>query len=327
VTPRPAPHSEFAFELALCARLEATTDRLVARQLGGAVADPGGRVVDVVAVSPGPEFADRAAITARSLPAPVVEGPVGAGEAVAPAAAVDCHPERRAELVDRAVERGFLERVRRDGRTLVRQTTRYPGDWFDRLVAVENKPDLGRPGDLDRQLRHDVALGLFDAVVLATASHVTGAHLNRLPDPVGVWRVDPATGAREVVREPSPLAVGEPGFEPTADAPDRTDVARVEPAAKRRVRCRIAERAYGKGWRTYEPPACARATVTDDGRPRCAHYDRVIEPATDCGPDCPAFEPGEPPALDAATLRAARSRWVAEPAGVAGRQAGLDRFR
>ncbi len=327
MAPRPTPRSEFAFELALCARLETTTDRLVARQLGGAVADPGRRVVDVVAVSPGPGFADRAAITAASLPAPVVEGSVGAGEAVAPAAAVDCRAERRAEVVERAIERGFLERVRRDGRTLVRQTTRYPEDWFDRLVAVENKPDLGRPGGLDRQLRHDVALGLFDAVVLATASHVTGAHLNRLPDPVGVWRVDPATGAREVVREPTPLAVGEPGFEPTADAPDRTDLARVEPAAKRRIRRRIAERAYGKGWRTYEPPACAHAALTGDGRPRCGHYDRVVEPATDCGSGCPAFEPGEAPALDAAALRAARSRWVAEPAGVTGRQAGLDRFR
>ena len=103
--------------------------------------------------------------------------------------------------------------------------------------------------------------------------------------------------------------------------------ARGGPAARRRCRGRIAERAYGEGWRTSGPPAGAHVSVTDDGRPRCAHYDRVVEPATDCGPDCPAFEPGEAPALDAAALRAARSRWVAEPAGVTGRQAGLDRFR
>jgi hypothetical protein len=318
--------SEFAFELALCARLEATTDWLPARQLGGGVAARGRRVVDVCAVVPGPSFADRAAIAAGAIPPPVLEGSVGVGEAVPAAVGLDCPPERRAAVVERAVDLGVLERERRGGRTLVRQTARYPDDWFDRLIAVENKPDLDRPGRLERQLRHDAAVGLFDAAVLATADHVTGAHLNRIPDPVGVWRVDPATGERTVVREPAPLPVDEPAVEPVAERNDRTEVALVDPAEKARVRRRIAERAYGKGWRTYDPPPCARAATTADGRPRCAHFDRVVDPATDCGPDCPAFERADPPDLDRAALRAARTPWTADPEGGRRRQAGLDRF-
>ncbi|MFB6157850.1 MAG: DUF5787 family protein [Haloferacaceae archaeon] len=318
--------SEFAFELALCARLEATTDWLPARQLGGAVADPGGRIVDLVAVVPGPEFEARAAIAADALPFAVLEGSVGVGEAVPAADAVDGPPGRRRAAVERAVELGFLDRDRRGGRTVVRQTARYPDDWFDRLVAVENKPDLGRPGDLERQLRHDVSLALFDEVVLATASHVTGAHLNRIPDGVGVWRVDPATGERESVREPSPLPVSEPGVEPVAWGTRATEVAVVDPAEKVRVRRRVAERAYGKGWRTYDLPPCARMSPTDDGRPRCAHFGRVVDPATDCGPDCLGFERSDPPDLDRAALRDDRTPWTADPEGVADRQAGLDRF-
>ncbi|MFB6081112.1 MAG: DUF5787 family protein [Haloferacaceae archaeon] len=318
--------SEFAFELALCARLEATTNWLPARQLGGGVAAPGRRVIDVCAVVPGPGFDDRAAIAAAALPPAVLEGTVGVGEAVRPADAIDCHPERRREAVDRAVDLGFLERERRDGQTVVRRTTRYPGDWFDRLIAVENKPDLDRPGALSRQLGYDVSLALFDEVVLATADYPTGAHLNRIPDAVGVWRVDPGTGARTVVRDPSPLPVDDPGIEPVAERADRTDVAVVPPAEKARVRRRVAERAYGKGWRTYDLPPCAHAEPTADGRPRCTHFDRVVDPATDCGPDCPGFERASAPALDRAALRDARTPWVAEPRGVGRRQAGLDRF-
>ncbi|MFB6302181.1 MAG: DUF5787 family protein [Haloferacaceae archaeon] len=320
------PVPEFAFELALCARLEATTDWLPARQLGGGVAARGRRVVDVCAVVPGPGFDERAAVAPGEIPAPVLEGSVGVGEAVPAAEALDCPPERREAVVERAVDLGVLERERRGGRTLVRRTTRYPEGWFDRLIAVENKPDLDRPGDLRRQLRHDAAVGLFDEVVLATADHVTGAHLNRIPDAVGVWRVDPATGERTVVRDPAALPVDEPGIEPVAERPDRTEVAVVAPAEKAQVRRRIAERAYGKGWRTYDPPPCASAAVTDDGRPRCTHFDRVVDPATECGRDCPGFERDAPPDFDPAALRDARTPWGADPEGAGRRQAGLDRF-
>jgi hypothetical protein len=316
---------EFAFELALCADLERRTDWVLARQLGAAVASPGARVMDVVGVVPGDAVADRAAITAERIPPLAIESGAGVGEAEPVAEVLDCGPDRAESVAERAAELGFFERERRGGRTYVRQTTRYP-DWVDRLVGVENKPDLGTPGDLEHQLRFDAALALFDEVWLATESYVTGAHLNRLPEAVGVWRFDPETGERETIREASALAVDDPGVEPLADHPLRTDIALVSPEEKDRKRRHIAERAWGKGWRTYEFPGCRRCSATADGLPHCGFYDEVVDPATDCGPDCPGYEAGESPAVDLDALREERSQWVRDPEGVAREQAGLDRF-
>lgn len=329
---------EFAFELALCSHLEESTEWVLGRQLGAAVARPGSRVMDVVGLVPGPAFDDRAAITSETIPALAHESDAGVGEAVYWRDAVDCHPEYARETVDEAVDIGFFEWERRGGREYVRRATRYPDGWFDRLVGIENKPDLGRPGDLERQLRLDTALALFDEVWLATESYVTGAHLNRLPEQVGVWRFDPATGEREVVREATPLPVDDPGVEPVADRPLRTDVAFASPAEKDRKRRRIAERVWGKGWRTYAFPACAHAATTDDGRPYCERFGRVVDPASDCGipvgdgdsdgdASCSAFEAGDAPDPDVAGLRAERTPWVADPEGRTRRQVGLDRFR
>jgi hypothetical protein len=317
---------EFAFELALCAHLEAATASLPARQLGAGVANPGGRIVDVCLVEPGPAFDERAAMTAETIPPRAIESDAGAGEAVHWRDALDAHPEVARSVVERAEAVGFFEVERRGGREYVRQATRYPDDWFDGLVGIENKPDLGSPGDLERQLQTDASLAVFDEVVLATESYVTGAHLNRIPDAVGVWRFDPETGEREVVREATRLPVDEPGVEPTARRSLRTDVAVVSAATKARARRRLAERAYGKGWRTYDLPACERARATDDGRPRCAHFERVVDPGRDCGEGCSARVPADPPAFDPAALRDERTAWERDPDGVARRQAGLDRF-
>ena len=342
--------SEFGFELRLCAHLEAE-GKLVARQLGAGVRRPGNRVVDVLVVEPGPGFDDRRAVTSETIPHLAIESDVGTGRSRTRRQAFDrlgVHPETAREVAERAVEVGFFERERRGGRDRYRQTVRYPDDWFDRLVAVENKPDLGRPGDHERQLRTDVALGLVDAVVLATASHVTRAHLNRIPEEVGVWRVleeadgdgfgsaggvdgGAAADVRvEVVREPTPLAVDEPGVEIVDERAGRTDVRVVGPGEKARQRRRVAERAYGKGWRTYELPGCANArpgVVADvGGLPQCDYHARLVEPASECGPACPGYEAAEPPAVDLAVERDRTSPWVADPAGFVRRQSGLDRF-
>ena len=316
---------EYRFELALCAALE-SPDRVVSRQLGAGVTRPGARIVDVCVLEPGPGFDARAAITPDRIPAPAVESPVGHGEAVPIADAFDLPPDRAAAVVDAAVETGYLERERRNGRPVVRATARYPDDWVGSLAAIENKPDLGDPGDLRAQLRYDVALGLFDEVVLATASYVTRAHLNRIPDPVGVWRFDPETGECEVVREPTPLDPTAPGVEIRAERPLRTDVSLVDPSDKTRKRRRVAERAYGKGWRP-EPPGCVHATTTEDGRPYCGRFDRVVDPGRDCGSDCAAEEVADPPSVDRDALRDDRTAWVAEPGGGPRRQSGLSRFR
>ncbi|WP_123535058.1 DUF5787 family protein [Halosimplex salinum] len=334
---------EFAFELALCAHLE-RPDRVVGRQLGAAV--HGRRVADVVCVEPGPEFDRRAAITPETIPPLAIESRVGPGTARSVTAAFDCHPDRARAVAERAVELGFFERERSGSSTAVRQTVRYP-DWFDSLVGIENKPDLDRPGDLRDQLRIDVSLGVFDEVVLATETYVTGAHLNRLPAEVGVWRFDPETGEREVVREAEPLATDEPGIELLDREPGRTDVRPATVAEKRRQRRRIAERAYGKGWRTYDLPDCARcvpdaaepADHADAGLPWCEWKAKLVRPVADCGPACPAYEPvdeaerddaeadeDEAKETEAEAIRARRSAWEPDPAGVARRQSGLGRF-
>jgi len=332
---------EFGFELALCRALERERpDRLYARQLGGGVR--GRRVVDVVALTPGPEFDARRAITPETIPPLAVESSVGPGTAVRPADALDCHPDRARTVAERAADVGFFERTRRDGHTVVRQAMRYP-DWVGELVAIENKPDLDTPGDLRDQLRTDVSLGLFDRVVLCTDSYVTRAHLNRFPDAVGVWRFDPESGDREIIREADPLSVDGPGVELLERHPGRTDVRVVEPDEKRRQRRRVAERAYGKGWRP-DLPACARCTPAEapvgdaseerggvdtdvaDAFPWCSHHERFVRPAADCGPDCAGYDPSDAPETDRETLRAEHSPWDPDPDGVRRRQVGLDRF-
>ena len=320
---------EYAFELALCAHRESETEGLLARQLGASC--HGSRVLDVVEVEPGSRFEERISLCHGTVPAPVLESDVGPGTARDPREALDVHPDRLEDVVEAAVDAGYLERERRDGRTLVRATGRYPAGWAGRLRGIENKPDLGRPGDLERQLRTDVSLALVDEAVLATASHVTGAHLNRIPDAVGVWRFDPETGRREVVREPSPLDADGPGVEPLEDHSGRTDIAVVTPSQKRRARRRLAERAVGKGWRPAAEawPDCARIVVGERSGtgplPDCPWKGRLVDPASECGPSCGGHERDTAPAVDPEAARAAATAWDPD-AGDRRRQTGLDSF-
>jgi len=331
--------SEFDFEVRLCARLERAgapgeetpeNGGLVARQIGGGVHAPGARVIDTILVEPGTEFAKRATIAPERIPDLAIEADVPVGRAIPRREAfadLDLAPERQRAAVERAAEVGFFERERRGGREFVRQAAPYP-DWYGDLVAIENKPDLAEPGDLDRQLRFDVALALFDRVVLATSSHVTRGHLNRIPDVVGVWQF--RDGEIDVVREPARLPADAPGTEIVDEAPARTAIEPVTRAEKARVRRRIAERAYGKGWRTYELPACARIEAARrggvGGLPYCSFHDRFVDPGSECGSGCRGYDPAEPPDADLDAARAEASAWVADPEGRARTQSGLDEF-
>ncbi|TYT61105.1 DUF5787 family protein [Natrialba swarupiae] len=333
--------SEFAFELELCAHLESRNEGILARQLGASVADPGGRILDVVRIEPTSSFEERAAITCEAIPDAAIESDVGTGRTRywKEAFGDDCHPDHARRATERACEIGFFESERRNGREYVRQVARYP-EWVDRIVGIENKPDLGRPGNLESQLRTDVCLALVDEAILATESYVTRAHLNRIPKEVGIWRVhhegsadpDDESAIRiEVVREPTPLPVDEPGIEPLESHPGRTEVAVVSPAKKARTRRRLAERAYGKGWRTYEFPACAACFPTDvDDRgatlPHCDWNDRIVDVAAECGPACPGYDPADAPTVDLEAERDRRTPWQANPDGRRRRQSGLDRF-
>ena len=314
---------EFGFELSLSAHLERTGETIVSRQLGAAI--EGRRVLDTVLVDPGPAIDERAAITARTISSLAIESDVGTGRARYWKDAFDCHPERAESVVERAVDLGFFEEERHNGRTYVRQTARYPDDWFDRIVGIENKPDLDRPGELETQLLTDVKLGLVDEVVLATASHVTGAHRNRIPDEVGIWRFDPARGEREILRESTPLPTDEAGTEIIERDPSRTAVRAASAAEKARARRQLAERAYGKGWRTYEMPACAQIDP-EEGLPYCPWKGRLVRPATECGPTCDGHDPADPPRVPIAELRAARTPWRPDPDSLQRQQARLERF-
>jgi len=326
---------EFGFELRLCARLEAGgvpsvgDAGVVARQLGTSVHAAGGRIVDAVCVLPGPEFDARTGLTSETIPPAVLDADVPVGEYERVTSVFDGPPERARTLAERGADTGFLDLDRRGGQTVVRQHARYP-DWVGGLVGVENKPDLGRPGDLEAQMRHDASLGVLDYAVVATASHVTRAHLNRLPKSVGVWRVDfDASDPIDVVREPERLDARGPGLEVLGSEPGKTNVRPVTAAEKARQRRRVAERAYGKGWRTYDLPGCSAAARGERAGaaalPFCAYHDRLVDPASECGADCPGYEPADPPEADLDAERERNTPWDGD-AGGRRRQSGLDQF-
>jgi hypothetical protein len=326
---------EFGFELRLCAHLEGSgvpgvgDVGVVARQLGTSVHAAGGRIVDAMGVLPGPEFEERVDLTSDTIPPAVLDAEVPVGEFERATRIFDGPPERAHALAERGADTGFLDVARRNGQTVVRQTTRYP-EWVGGLVGVENKPDLGTPGGLEAQMRHDASLGVLDYAVVATESHVTRAHLNRLPDAVGVWRVDfEGDDPIEVVRAPARLDTSGPGLEVLDAEPGKTNVRAVTAAAKARQRRRVAERAYGKGWRTYDLPACTQAArdteAAAEALPFCAFKDRLVDAAAECGPECPGYDPADRPDADLAAERERNAAWDAD-AGGRRRQSGLDQF-
>lgn len=212
------------------------------------------------------------------------------------------------EAVHRAADRGIVHSRRGNGgRIELRRIGPYP-DWVRRIIALENKPDLDASAAdvLADQLQRDVALGLADEVWLATGAtgkRVEPALLTDIPVEAGVL-VFGADGT-QVQWQPASLAVGRPGTRivsnPKGGRHDRS-AARfeyVDPSAKREKRLEIAERAYGRGWRSY----------VDTMRPDCRHFElsRAHEEwapycrakgrqqrAAECSGDCQDFEP-EPP--------------------------------
>ena len=190
------------------------------------------------------------------------------------------------EAVHRAAGRDLVEKRRgRNGRIEFRRKREYP-DWVERVVAIENKPDLdaSAAAALADQLRHDVNSGLADQVWVATGAtgdRISPALLEDMPVEVGVLEFDFADGvhvdAGEVVWHPTALDVdGDP-----------------------RTRLLLAERAYGTGWRSFTEtmrPDCRHFELRREGRalvPHCAAKDRVPT-AAECKGSCHEFSP-EPP--------------------------------
>jgi len=267
---------EFRFELALCAALE-SPDRVVARQLGAGIENPGGRIVDVCVLTPGPGFDRRAAITPDRIPDPAIEAAVGPGEAVPLKKAFDLPPDRAEAVAERAAEVGYLERERRDGRPIVRATARYPDDWVGSLTAIENKPDLGTPGDL----------GSSTAIRRRARTVRRGRARDRLLRHPCASQSDPRGGRRLAVRSRHGRARGRSGVDALRTrrarrrdsggtrAPDgcgarrpRREGAKAPPDRRARLREGMAPGS----------PGCAHASTTADGRPHCNRFDRIVDP-------------------------------------------------
>lgn len=201
--------------------------------------------------------------------------------------------------VHRAAARGLIEKRRDGNRIQLRRTAPYP-DWVDRLIAIENKPDLDASAAraLTEQLEHDVETAMADEVwiaTMATDATVEPALLEDMPVEVGVlvlsfdseraWPEGYDAGTAEVAWHPTTL---------TADAESPTDA-----AERRDRRLQLAERAYGRGWRSYTEtmrPDCRQFHLRRAGDaliPWCAAKGRH-QTARECAGSCAAFEP-EPP--------------------------------
>jgi hypothetical protein len=190
------------------------------------------------------------------------------------------------EAIDRAADRGVVERRKRGNRVEIRRIAPYP-DWVRRVVAVENKPNLDRSAArrLGEQLEHDVSRALADETWLATAAtgdRVEPALLRDVPDEAGILAVSADDGGR---------LTAEVAWHPAGLGPDEAD---------RERRLVVAERAYGRGFRDH----------VETTRPDCRHYelrargDALVpycaakgrhQTQAECAASCGSFEP-EPPA-------------------------------
>ncbi|WP_246998891.1 DUF5787 family protein [Halosolutus gelatinilyticus] len=215
------------------------------------------------------------------------------------------------EAIHQADDRGVVETRRNGNRIEIRRKWSYP-DWVDRIVAIENKPDLDRSAAraLGSQLEHDVAMALADEVWVATRrtdERVEPILFEDLPVEAGVLALDPRDLDAEVVWHPRSLAVDDPGtriLERPAGGDRDGSAARfeyVDPDEKAETRLEIAERTYERGWRSFVEtmrPDCRhfelRARAGEQLVPRCSVKDRS-QTAAECSGSCPEFEP-EPPA-------------------------------
>jgi hypothetical protein len=214
------------------------------------------------------------------------------------------------EAIHRAADRGILETRKRGNKIQIRRIAPYP-DWVERIVAIENKPDIDASAarDLAPQLHRDVAIGLADEVWVASAA--TGATvepilLEDLPVEAGVLTLDVAAGEADATWQPRRLAVDAPGtriLENPEPGAHSTTAARFDYADadwKGTKRLEIAERAYERGWRAFAEtmrPDCRHFQLRHRHHgvvPYCAAKERVPT-ASECAGSCPEFEP-EPPA-------------------------------
>ncbi|MFB6304771.1 MAG: DUF5787 family protein [Haloferacaceae archaeon] len=190
--------------------------------------------------------------------------------------------------VHRAAGRGVVEKRRDGNRIQIRRVAPYP-DWVERVVAVENKPNLDASAArrLGEQLRHDVERGLADEVWVATAA--TGD----VVEPVLLDDVPVETGVLTVDRDERGRATASVEWLPASLAASDGD------GPGRAPRLELAERAYGRGFRAYVDRMrtdCRGFELRRRGDalvPWCTAKGRH-QTSAECGGDCADFAP-EPP--------------------------------
>ncbi|OYR82959.1 hypothetical protein DJ72_08390, partial [Halorubrum distributum] len=257
------PDAEFGYELLVCryAELawhpsEGSRPALVSRQLGTK-----DRRWDTVVIELDPEaFERRREFGDRTIDSDLLHLVRGAPAEWAFYRDALPHPgypwRYVRQAVHRAAGRDLIEKRRDGNRIEIRRKRPYP-DWVERIVAVENKPDLDRSAAdrLADQLDHDIETALADEAWLATETtgeRVEPALLREMPVEAGILATDFSGGldadAADVAWHPSDLSPGE-----GQRRDPETETLRLE----------IAERAYGKGWRSYH----------DTMRPDCRHFE------------------------------------------------------
>ncbi|MDJ1430857.1 DUF5787 family protein [Halostagnicola sp. A-GB9-2] len=212
------------------------------------------------------------------------------------------------ESIHEADDRSVIETRRNGNRIEIRRKWPYP-DWLERIVAIENKPDLDASAarTLGPQLEYDVAMALADEVWVATEAtgdRVEPALFERLPVEAGILSLELEGLDADVAWHPRTLPVAAPGTRiverPSGSARDAS-AARfeyVDSQEKADRRLEIAERAYERGWRSFAEtmrPDCKAYELRshDQFLPYCRAKDR-LPTAAECSGSCPSYEP-EPP--------------------------------
>lgn len=303
--------SEFAFELRVCAWAErhwgSVSDAdawFVARQLGTR-----SRRWDTVVVECDPDgLAARAELGSEALNSDLLHVVQHA-----PADWTyyrDCLPHPGypwryvREAIHEAADQGVVEKRKQGNRIEIRRVAPYP-DWVERIVAIENKPDLkaSAANALADQVRKDVALALADEVWVATQGDALFA---KMPVEAGILRV--SEGGASVDWRPRTLDPSRPGTRvidhPSGSEYDQSaaEFEYVDADWKANKRLEIAERAYARGWRSFADtmrPDCRYFTLDRDSDvdayvPYCQAKGREVS-ASECAWACDDFSP-EPPA-------------------------------
>jgi len=293
------PDAEFGYELLVCRYAELSwhpsdgpRPAIVSRQLGTEE-----RRWDTLVIEVDPDaFAARRAFGDRTIDSDllhVVRGAPAEWAWYRDALPDPGYPWRYVrQAVHRAAGRGLIEKRRDGNRIQLRRTRPYP-EWVRRIVAIENKPDstASAADRLAGQLDHDVETALADEAWLATETtgeRVEPALLQEMPVEAGIL----ATDFSEGVDADSAAVEWYPSDLSPADGERRDDETKT-------LRLEIAERAYGKGWRSYRDtmrPDCRHFELREAGRgvvPFCAAKGKVPT-ARECSGSCPEFSP-EPP--------------------------------